>query len=1190
MVDKDSGAPASAPKAASVWKKRLLMALACVAAYALLGFLAAPALLRWQGEIQLAELLKREVKIERVAINPFTLTLDIGGFHVRPTGSDRDDAGFEQFHANLELESLIRGGPVLKEIRLVAPQFRLVLLDSERNNWTDVIERLASGPDEEAGGTHFAINNIQLVDGRVELDDQVRGVLHKVENLSIGLPFVSNLPSKVSIFVEPLLSAVIDGARFEVTGRSIPFSETKETVLDFQFRDLELARYLSYLPFEPRFKVNAGKLGSTLEVRFSQPDSGSAKLSVSGGLEIAGLDLRNSAGQGLLAIGALELDIEELAPLERRFALRSLRLDEPVIEVRRDTSGRIGLLDLAPEPAVKGAEPPAETEPGPVIDFRLAELRVARGRIGFSDRVPARPFDIRLDGLNIEASALSLEKGAAAPFKLALAAEGGLELNVDGSVVPADGSLDLQVGLKGAELQRFAPYYGDAIHGGQVDKGLLDAALRLRLPEADLDRMTVTEGVLGIRDFALGVEGAKSAPIDIASLEASALTVDMAARKVIVGRLVSRKARIEAVRLRDGSIDLAALFDGADKDAAPAASDAQAPWLVENGRLELADWTIRMEDRTSAPHSQMLASKVALSVDGLSSRADAPLKVSLDGRINRRGQLRVSGTLVPAPFAADLKLDLGGVDLLPLQQFLTEKTNVLITHGALAARGRLKLASGRRGELRGGYTGRAAVTDFSSVDRLNSTDFVRWGEFGFEDVDLKLLPFAVSVGEVRLKNFYSRLILDSAGKLNLREIAAGDAEATEAAASQQAPAQSSEPPPIRIDRVVFEGGNVAFSDRFIRPNYDANLTGLGGTLEGLSSESTSLARLDLKGQVDGAAPVSIGGAFNPFREDRALDIEAEVKGFDLSAVSAYSGKYVGYGIRKGKLSAKLNYKIEDRKLSASNNIFLDQLTFGDPVESPDAIKAPVLLAVALLKNGRGEINLDLPVSGTLDDPQFSIGGLVFRAIMNLLGKAITAPFALLGSMFGGGEELAWLEFDAGRAGITETGTGKLETLAKALKSRPALKLEIAPRVDPQQDLPGLRKVFLERQLKTVKLKRLSDAGEVVPPQDEILVEPSEYAELLTEVYKAAKFERPRNFIGLLKDQPVPEMERMLLEHFEPGDEALLQLAKQRADAVRAWLIEAGGIEAERLFVVGGSAEVAGEKGGELAARVDFSLK
>ena len=199
--------------------------------------------------------------------------------------------------------------------------------------------------------------------------------------------------------------------------------------------------------------------------------------------------------------------------------------------------------------------------------------------------------------------------------------------------------------------------------------------------------MTVTEGVLGIRDFALGVEGAKSAPIDIASLEASALTVDMAARKVIVGRLVSRKARIEAVRLRDGSIDLAALFDGADKDAAPAASDAQAPWLVENGRLELADWTIRMEDRTSAPHSQMLASKVALSVDGLSSRADAPLKVSLDGRINRRGQLRVSGTLVPAPFAADLKLDLGGVDLLPLQQFLTEKTNVLITHGALAAAG-----------------------------------------------------------------------------------------------------------------------------------------------------------------------------------------------------------------------------------------------------------------------------------------------------------------------------------------------------------------------------------------------------------------------------------------------------------------------------------------------------------------------
>ena len=200
-------------------------------------------------------------------------------------------------------------------------------------------------------------------------------------------------------------------------------------------------------------------------------------------------------------------------------------------------------------------------------------------------------------------------------------------------------------------------------------------------------------------------------------------------------------------------------------------------------------------------------------------------------------------------------------------------------------------------------------------------------------------------------------------------------------------------------------------------------------------------------------------ARSTFREDRALDIEAEVKGFDLSAVSAYSGKYVGYGIRKGKLSAKLNYKIEDRKLSASNNIFLDQLTFGDPVESPDAIKAPVLLAVALLKNGRGEINLDLPVSGTLDDPQFSIGGLVFQAIMNLLGKAITAPFALLGSMFGGGEELAWLEFDAGRAGITETAPASSRPRQGTEEQASTEARDHACGVDPQQDLPGLRRCF-----------------------------------------------------------------------------------------------------------------------------------
>lgn len=246
--------------------------------------------------------------------------------------------------------------------------------------------------------------------------------------------------------------------------------------------------------------------------------------------------------------------------------------------------------------------------------------------------------------------------------------------------------------------------------------------------------------------------------------------------------------------------------------------------------------------------------------------------------------------------------------------------------------------------------------------------------------------------------------------------------------------------------------------------------------------------------------------------------------------------------------------------------------------------------MSLLKNRRGEIDLDLPRSGSLDDPQFSVGGLVVRTITSLLGKAIAAPFALPGWVLGGDAEgLAWLEFEPGRSSIPEKGLQKLEVLARALKDKPALKLEIAARLDPLQDPPGLGRLALERLLESAKSKQVLVVGGGAPSADAMVVGPDEYAALLAEVYKTAKFERPRNLIGLLKEQPVAEMERMMLESLRPDGDELLQLARERTNRVRQWLLETGGIESGRLFMVSGLEDAGVQKGEGLGARVDFSL-
>jgi hypothetical protein len=406
-------------------------------------------------------------------------------------------------------------------------------------------------------------------------------------------------------------------------------------------------------------------------------------------------------------------------------------------------------------------------------------------------------------------------------------------------------------------------------------------------------------------------------------------------------------------------------------------------------------------------------------------------------------------------------------------------------------------------------------------------------------------------------------------------------------AAEPAPPSKQAALPVRIGKVTLQGGTVNFSDFFVKPNYTVNVTKVAGRVSGLSSTADTVADLELRGSYANSAPVQVVGKLNPLAAKSFLDIKAEVKGVDLVAFSPYSGKYAGYNIDKGKLSLNVAYKLENKQLTADNRLFIDQLTFGDKVESPDATKLPVNLAIALLKNNRGEIDLNLPISGSLDDPEFSIGGLVVKVIINLFVKAVTSPFALLGSMFGGGEELSNIEFAPGRATVNDAATKRLESLAKALTERDSLKLEITGRADPEADKEGIKRVAIERAVKAEKLKDQLKKGSEGGSVDAVEVTAAEYPVYLQRAYKEAKFPKPRNLIGMQKDLPVEEMEKLMLANIPATDDDVQQLALRRAENVQGWLINEGKVPSERLFLVEPKAE-AGDK--DKGSRVDFSLR
>lgn len=306
-------------------------------------------------------------------------------------------------------------------------------------------------------------------------------------------------------------------------------------------------------------------------------------------------------------------------------------------------------------------------------------------------------------------------------------------------------------------------------------------------------------------------------------------------------------------------------------------------------------------------------------------------------------------------------------------------------------------------------------------------------------------------------------------------------------------------------------------------------------------------------------------------------------------LSQYASKYAGYPIVKGHLSVAVSYRVENQKLVAENNLRLDQLTLGERVDSPDATSLPVNLALALLRDNDGQIAVNLPVSGSLSDPQFSLGGIIFDVFVNIITKAVTSPFALLGYMFGGGEELAYAEFLPGRTELTPVTVAKLDSLAKALKQRSDLKLDITGRIDPKTDAEGLRLDSLDKKIKTIKLRELRKKNPAMLAED-VVLEETDRKTYIEEVYGAEKMPKQRNLIGIAKTLAPQEAMALVLRNATVTPENLRALAQQRAEVVLDYMEQQGGIAKDRLFLIAPKLDIDGIKDKGLPNRVDFSLK
>lgn len=654
------------------------------------------------------------------------------------------------------------------------------------------------------------------------------------------------------------------------------------------------------------------------------------------------------------------------------------------------------------------------------------------------------------------------------------------------------------------------------------------------------------------------------------------------------------------------------------------AGAAAAPLPITLGELRCQACAVQVTDQTVSPAGVFALKRTDLSVKGLSPRMDQPLAIVLQTLAQGQGKVRFKGEVRPQPLSVKGALAVANLDLRALQPYLEPHLNVVLASAAAQAEGRITLADEPRQGLRARYQGKLGLSDLRLRDRVNDALFLRWASLSLDGTDLAFAQQGgvdADLGFIAVKDFYGRVIVNPDGRLNLASIvrradqgeqsittpqAAGAAGGNPAgvapspvttrapggttvttatlpaaASSPASPAAAASPAPqLRWQGIHLGQGEIDFTDTFIKPNYSARLTRIAGDISAVSSRTPEPATVEVSGSVDDGAPLRISGKLHPLGPKLYTDIAGTAKGIELTRLTPYSARYAGYAIEKGTLSVTVRYKVDGGKLEADNQVFLDQLTFGERVDSPEATKLPVLLAVALLKNSRGEIDVNLPISGSLDDPQFSVGGIIWKVIVNLLSKAITAPFALLTG--GASSELGVVPFQPGSAELSAAARERLDTLAAKLKDRPALKLEGTGWADPDIDTEGLRQAHVEQLMRRAKAKSTGqDLSEVV-------IEPAERSTWLKAAYKAADIKKPRNLVGLAQSLPDDQMAALLKASAAVGKEALTGLADDRADAVKAYLADK--LDAERVRLTASKVAAEGQANDKSGgASVQFNL-
>ena len=924
-------------------------------------------------------------------------------------------------------------------------------------------------------------------------------------------------------------------------------------------------------------------------------------------LDVTGVALPDADRQTLLSFDRLHVGLQVASLWRLGPSFSEIVLERPYVRAVIRPDGALNLADLG-----KGF-PPAPPEqpqkkPAPMRLY-IGRLAVIDGGTTFEDRTRATPFRADFKPIAFELRDFSTTAATGDAYTLTAASPQGERLDWSGTVrlapLGSQGKFaitDLKARTLWSYLSASLPFEIDSgviALNGDYDVGSAGGPIALKL---NVHNTTVS---------ALGVKprGADADYISLRRIEVDDARIDLGRRAVEVARVQLAGGDIRAWLSEQGRINLLDLLApapaagaGAPAGGAPAAAPAPATapaaaggsaWTLSVPDISVAGLKVSAEDRQVKPAAVVVLEPLEVHIAGFSLAPDDLLDIRLDSTVNTTGKVSATAKVAPRSGAVTAHVEAEHLGLPALQPLLAQYTSMTLLKGELGAR--VDLERGADGTL--GVKGNMRIADLSTVDNELQKDFIRWKDLRIVDVSYRSQPASLRIGSVTALEPYVRMIIAPDRTVNITQVltppAGKAAPAVPGAAAAPAPRKLKQaatataaasaapltPFPVSIGAFRMVNGSADYTDLWIKPSFVLGMQALNGAVTGMSSDPRSRARVQLDGKLASFSPLRIAGEVNLLSAALYTDVTLSFKDLDLTIVNPYSGYFVGYKIDKGKLSVDVSYKIEQRQLNAAQHFVVDQLELGDRVESPEAMHLPLKLAVTLLKDRNGVIDLPLPMSGSLDDPTFRIGPIIWKMFVNLITKAATAPFALLGHLFGGGENMNVVEFAAGSGELSPAAQEQLAALNRAMKERPQLQLDVPLVASMGIDRPQLAQVQLRAAL-TARVAS-SRQGRKHPEEaaELALADPSRHLQLLIEQYQAdlgrdAALPASAQAVqaGNKKepadlDAAVADLETALINHIQVPDAELAGLGRARAEAIQKALLADGQINPARVFIV-----------------------